>query len=133
MAGQILRHAAEITGADWSAVTLGQHDDPIDRGLAEAGLAIRMSKHMDCPLIYIHSVCKRWGEKRYMRRHQGAVSREYRLTHTHTVGELVDMHHQGRDNERESRLKIYTMLDDTLTDARQRLEDAPVAHRRRPA
>jgi len=124
VAGRILKHAETITGADWSIVTLALHDDPVDRGLAMAGVGNRIAEKLNLPRVYTQAVCRRWGEKRFNKRHEGAVSREYRISHYDTVAELQAMLGASEATEWKRRAEITELLEASFIQAKDRLDQA---------
>ena len=122
VSSKILKKAEMITGANWSAVTLALHDNEIDRGLAESALGMRISQQTDWPRLYCQYVCKRWGERRFMKRHKGAVSPEYRIKHTHSVAQLIELSGVSERTEIKRRSAIESILYEAYTTAMERLD-----------
>lgn len=123
-AGRILQHAEQITHPDWPVITLAMHDNKHERSISAATIADRLVKQLHVPHNYAMAVCIRWGEKRFNRRHAGAVSREYRLTHTDTVDDLIKKSGWAEQKERMKRSEIIEILEQSFSDAKSRLDNA---------
>jgi len=121
VASKIMRKARHITGDCWSAVVLSLSDEEFERNKACFTLAHKISGNT---LAYNGAVARRYGEDSYMQRHKGAVSREYRISYSNTIAELIEMHPQQRDKERQARAEVIAKINDMFHRGKERLENA---------
>jgi len=122
VASKIISHAESLTGHKWPAIVLAYSDDHAERAKAAHAAGGMMSAYSDYEHDYCTCVCNRWGEKRFMHRHDGAVSREYRIKYSHTVADLIKLSGKSERTEIKMRSEVMQWINDDLIEAIDRLE-----------
>jgi len=122
VASKIISHAESLVGHRWQAVVLAYCDDHAERAKAAKEYGMMMSAYSLYSPDYCICVCNRWGEKRFMHRYEGAVSREYRIAYSHTVADLIKLSGKGERTEIKRRSEIMQWLNDDLSVAMDILE-----------
>jgi len=122
VASKIIAQAESLVGRKWQAVVLAYSDNHTERAKAAAIAGKMAARRLSSNMDYCVCVCNRWGEQRFMHRHAGAVSREYRIEYSHTVAELIKLSGKSERPEIKMRSAIMQWLNDDLTAAIDRLE-----------